>query len=258
VITHRRPGTRVAHTIETNGVDLDDDWCAFFAATTLSSDQPKRHARAIGAISSFRFSMTGAPATMCIFAETCGNAVTVEHSGDVYSCDRFVEPKYLLGNIGNTHLLQIVSSDAQKKFGAVKRDALPRYCRRGTGDAHVGQISFRRPIAGRTTSGRHRSAVDGLSLAHRLVRMSPAMNGQLPSERVSMLALLVLWILSSYRRLTCAVMGHRTILQFEPRRLALRCVECGHETPGWSIGKFVPREVLPQRRATISTEDRAA
>src|SRR5688572_3686485 len=27
---HRRPGTRVAHTIATNGVDLDDQWCKFF------------------------------------------------------------------------------------------------------------------------------------------------------------------------------------------------------------------------------------
>ena len=75
-------------------------------------------------------SWIGAPATMCIFAETCGDAVSVEHNGDVYSCDHFVEPKHLLGNICKTHLLQIVSSDAQKQFGAVKRDALPSYCRK--------------------------------------------------------------------------------------------------------------------------------
>ncbi len=260
VTTHRRPGTRVAHTIETNGVDVDDDWCAFFhshnfvVSVTLDGlremhdvyrvdrhGQPtfERVMRAIGLLQKhgvdfnivttvhaanadhplevYRFlrdevktrfihvipvvervtdflrplvgdgwgdhgderrplhlgrgglvttrsvtaeqwgnfliqmfdewlahdvgsvfvqmfdaavaSWIGAPATMCIFAETCGNAVSVEHNGDVYSCDQFVEPKHLLGNICQTHLLQIVSSDAQKTFGAVKRDALPRYCR---------------------------------------------------------------------------------------------------------------------------------
>ena len=70
-----------------------------------------------------------APPPMCLFAETCGNAVAVEHNGDVYSCNHFVEPQYLLGNICRTHLLQIVSSDAQHRFGADKRDRLPRYCR---------------------------------------------------------------------------------------------------------------------------------
>jgi uncharacterized protein len=43
-------------------------------------------------------SWIGAPPTMCVFAETCGDTVAVEHNGDVYSCEHFVEPKYLLGN----------------------------------------------------------------------------------------------------------------------------------------------------------------
>ena len=37
--------------------------------------------------------------SMCIFAETCGNALALEHNGDLYSCDHFVEPEHLLGNI---------------------------------------------------------------------------------------------------------------------------------------------------------------
>jgi len=260
VTKHRRPGTRVAHTIETNGVDVDDHWCEFFrshnfvVSVTLDGlpemhdtyrvdrdGQPtfERVMRAIGLLQKhgvdfniittvhaanadhplevYRFlrdevktrfihlrpvvervtdfllplvsdgwrdhghdrrplhlgrgslvtnrsvtpeqwgnflirifdewlahdvgsvfvqmfdaavaSWIGAPATMCIFAETCGDAVSVEHNGDVYSCDHFVEPDHLLGNICRTHLLQIVSSDAQTQFGAVKRDSLPRYCR---------------------------------------------------------------------------------------------------------------------------------
>ena len=71
----------------------------------------------------------GLPATMCIFGETCGNAVALEHNGDVYSCDHFVEPKYLLGNIMETHMVELLASPQQRAFGDDKRDTLPRYCR---------------------------------------------------------------------------------------------------------------------------------
>jgi uncharacterized protein len=70
----------------------------------------------------------GAPASLCVFAETCGNAVALEHNGDVYSCDHFVEPDYLLGNIGSTHLLDLLASPEQRAFGEAKRDSLPTYC----------------------------------------------------------------------------------------------------------------------------------
>ena len=68
------------------------------------------------------------PATMCVFAETCGNAVALEHNGDVYSCDHFVEPEHLLGNIAETHLLELIASPKQRRFGDAKRDSLPEYC----------------------------------------------------------------------------------------------------------------------------------
>ncbi len=74
-------------------------------------------------------SWVGVPPAVCIFSETCGNALTVEHTGDVYSCDHFVEPRYLLGNIRDTHLLTMVASPEQRRFGTDKRDTLPRYCR---------------------------------------------------------------------------------------------------------------------------------
>ena len=70
-------------------------------------------------------SWVGAPPAVCIFGETCGNALTIEHTGDVYSCDHFVEPAYLLGNIRETHLLTMVASPEQRKFGTDKRDAAP-------------------------------------------------------------------------------------------------------------------------------------
>jgi uncharacterized protein len=68
------------------------------------------------------------PATMCIFAETCGNAVALEHNGDLYACDHYVEPGYLLGNIMDTHMVELVASPRQRAFGDAKRDTLPRYC----------------------------------------------------------------------------------------------------------------------------------
>ena len=42
---------------------------------------------------------------ICVHAKTCGSALALEHNGDLYSCDHYVEPDYLLGNIadGRTH-----------------------------------------------------------------------------------------------------------------------------------------------------------
>lgn len=65
---------------------------------------------------------------LCIFEETCGNALAMEHNGDVYSCDHFVEPKHLVGNIVDIPLSEIVISDKQRAFGLAKRDTLPQYC----------------------------------------------------------------------------------------------------------------------------------
>ncbi len=68
-----------------------------------------------------------APA-MCIFSEKCGLAPTMEHNGDFYSCDHFVEPGFLLGNILKTNMVDLVSSDKQVKFGSDKLDMLPKEC----------------------------------------------------------------------------------------------------------------------------------
>ncbi|MCA9980106.1 MAG: anaerobic sulfatase maturase [Anaerolineales bacterium] len=66
--------------------------------------------------------------SLCIFAPTCGTALALEHNGDLYACDHYVEPDYLLGNIQETHLIELVASDKQRQFGLDKRDTLPRYC----------------------------------------------------------------------------------------------------------------------------------
>ena len=71
----------------------------------------------------------GEPGGMCVHAKTCGTQLALEHTGDLYSCDHYVEPGYLLGNIGDRHMLELVTSPAQRKFGQDKHDTLTRYCR---------------------------------------------------------------------------------------------------------------------------------
>jgi uncharacterized protein len=70
----------------------------------------------------------GEPSGLCVFSKTCGTALALEHSGDLYSCDHFVEPQYKLGNIKETHMIELVASAQQRKFGQDKFDTLPEYC----------------------------------------------------------------------------------------------------------------------------------
>lgn len=67
---------------------------------------------------------------VCSMGETCGDALVVEHNGDVYSCDHFVYPEYRLGNIRETPLAEIYRSARRREFGLAKRNSLPRECLR--------------------------------------------------------------------------------------------------------------------------------
>ncbi len=71
----------------------------------------------------------GMAGTVCIFGPTCGLGMALEHNGDLYSCDHFVEPAHYLGNILETPMIELVASEQQRQFGNDKKDALPRYCR---------------------------------------------------------------------------------------------------------------------------------
>jgi len=74
-------------------------------------------------------SWCGLPASMCVFQETCGRSLVMEHNGDIYSCDHFVTPENLLGNIHETPMNRIVDFPHQREFGKEKREKLPDYCR---------------------------------------------------------------------------------------------------------------------------------
>jgi uncharacterized protein len=74
-------------------------------------------------------SWCGLPASVCVFQEICGLALILEHNGDLYSCDHFVEPAYRLGNILETPVAELVALTRQRQFGLNKRDRLSSICR---------------------------------------------------------------------------------------------------------------------------------
>ena len=71
----------------------------------------------------------GKAGTICIFSRTCGQGMALEHNGDLYCCDHFVEPAHFLGNIMDTPMVELAASEKQWRFGRDKLDGLPRYCR---------------------------------------------------------------------------------------------------------------------------------
>jgi uncharacterized protein len=99
-------------------IDIFDDWVRHDVGSVF-----------VQAFDSALASWYGVPASVCIFQETCGLALVLEHNGDLYSCDHFVESAYCLGNILETPMAELVSLPRQRQFGLDKRDRLPAVCR---------------------------------------------------------------------------------------------------------------------------------
>lgn len=72
----------------------------------------------------------GSPGGICVFNETCGRAMALEHDGGLYSCDHYVYPAFHLGNIRDTALSTMADSAFQTQFGENKKSLLPEHCRR--------------------------------------------------------------------------------------------------------------------------------
>lgn len=70
----------------------------------------------------------GYPASTCVQATTCGQAMIIETNGDIYSCDHYVYPAYLLGNIADTSLVKLATSRQQQRFGNAKQEKLTQMC----------------------------------------------------------------------------------------------------------------------------------
>ncbi|MFZ1290468.1 MAG: anaerobic sulfatase-maturation protein [Melioribacteraceae bacterium] len=74
-------------------------------------------------------SWIGEQPSLCVFRETCGSAMALEHNGDLYSCDHYVYQENKLGNIMTEALEKLVDSNKQLKFGLDKKINLTKYCR---------------------------------------------------------------------------------------------------------------------------------
>jgi uncharacterized protein len=62
----------------------------------------------------------GLTAPDCTLAERCGSYLVVEHNGDVFSCDFFVDPEWRLGNVLEGELIAMLNSSRQQEFGEMK------------------------------------------------------------------------------------------------------------------------------------------
>jgi hypothetical protein len=47
-------------------------------------------------------------------------------------------------------------------------------------------------------------------------------------------------VMDRLRQMYCGLHGHDTLLHFDKDRMSLRCVSCGHETPGWELNEVPP------------------
>ncbi|MFO7560155.1 MAG: anaerobic sulfatase maturase [Desulfobacterales bacterium] len=78
---------------------------------------------------SLLFSYAGFEAPECTLQPECGNYLVVEHNGNIYSCDFFVEAGRLLGKIPGGDLASLLNSEKQIAFGRAK-SRLPQPCSR--------------------------------------------------------------------------------------------------------------------------------
>ena len=74
-------------------------------------------------------SWCGVEPGLCVYRRTCGEAMAIEHNGDIYSCDHYVYPANRLGNVTEQSLAAMAASAQQREFGENKMNGLPRYCR---------------------------------------------------------------------------------------------------------------------------------
>jgi uncharacterized protein len=73
------------------------------------------------------FLVAGFPSTECTLLEECGGYLLIEHTGDVYACDFFVDPEWKLGNLLETSLPDLLNDPRQARFGRNKA-SLPEDC----------------------------------------------------------------------------------------------------------------------------------
>jgi len=58
--------------------------------------------------------------TICTFDRQCSQYIVIEHTGDAFCCDFFVEPGWRLGNIFETPIEKLAVSDKKRDFARAK------------------------------------------------------------------------------------------------------------------------------------------
>jgi uncharacterized protein len=66
--------------------------------------------------------------TLCVYKKNCGDVPVIEHNGDFFACDHFVDKEHHFGNIRETLLADLIEDPRQRAFGRVKWDTLPPCC----------------------------------------------------------------------------------------------------------------------------------
>lgn len=73
-----------------------------------------------------------------------------------------------------------------------------------------------------------------------MVTKNPASHPSLTTTAAAQEEGLGVRVLDWLRQAVCAIHGHDTMLHFQHERMSLRCVSCGHETPGWALNQVPP------------------
>ncbi|MDD1780799.1 anaerobic sulfatase maturase [Enterovibrio sp. ZSDZ35] len=71
--------------------------------------------------------LMGHASQMCHHSEQCGQQLMMEADGHVFSCDHFGYENHCLGNVHESPIAQLVSSEQQRAFGESKK-TLPDCC----------------------------------------------------------------------------------------------------------------------------------
>ena len=66
--------------------------------------------------------------SVCVHAPECGTNMAMEFNGDVYACDHWVEPEWLVGNVARSPFSELASSEVMERFSRKKKD-LSAECR---------------------------------------------------------------------------------------------------------------------------------
>ncbi|MBN1846535.1 MAG: SPASM domain-containing protein, partial [Sedimentisphaerales bacterium] len=69
----------------------------------------------------------GGPHAICTFGPKCDQYVVVEHTGEVFACDFFVEPEWRLGHLMETPLGELAHGERKRQFARRKRQ-VPNRC----------------------------------------------------------------------------------------------------------------------------------